>query len=341
MQKMLSNLFQCSTACQSGQDAIIGDMKIAPFAAFFLLLTACLPIPALTPTVSPTPLPPVTLRPYASPAPASTPTSAPQEATPLPSPTPTPFIYSVDSGDTLLEIAARYGLTLEDILNANPGVDPNFLTVGMTLTIPLTPGDGDGAPPQALALPLELGSPQCFPLPDGARWCAVEVTNPGEQPVSAVVLAWVSAPGAEAVTAALPFDVLPPHTTLPLAVTLPPAAEGSLPQVTLRSALPWPGAETSWPRPAVPESILPALPAGQVRLTGSLPPAEEVETPAEGAVLAAGYDARGRITALRQALVPLDAAAPAPWKLVLASLGDPIVEVRVWVANRPTAVSEP
>ncbi len=316
-------------------------MKIAPFAAFFLLLAACRPLPAPAPTVSPPPLPPVTLRPYASPTPLPTAVTAPREATPLPSPTPTPFLYTVGSGDTLLEIAARYGLSLETILSANPGVDPNFLTVGMTLTIPLTPGEGSGAPPQMPALPLELAPPRCFPLPDGARWCAVEVTNPGEQPVSAVVLAWVSAPGAEAVTAALPFDVLPPRTTLPLAVTLSPAADGSLPQAVLRSALPWPGTEASWPRPAAPESIFPALPAGQVNLTGSLPPAEGGETPAEGVVLAVGYDAQGHITALRQTLVPLDAVSPAPWELTLTSLNGPIAEVQVWAAKRSNAAPLP
>ncbi len=341
MEEMVGNLLQCSTAWQSGQDAIIGGMKIVPLAAFFLLLAACRPLPAPAPAASPTFLPPVTLRAYASATPGPTSVPARQEATPLPSPTPTPFLHTVASGDTLLGIAARYGLTLEDILNANPGIDPNFLSVGMTLTIPLTPAEENGTPPQAVLFPLELSPPACFPLPDEARWCAVEVTNPGETPVSAVSLGWMPAPDGEALTTALPFDVLPPHTTLPVGVTLPAGKDAALPQVTLLSALPWSGPETTWPRPVVPERIAPSLSAVQVHLTGSIAPQEGRETPAEGVILAAGYDAQGHIAALRQSLVPLDGDSPAAWELTLTSLHGPLAEIRVWAAYRPVPAAAP
>ncbi len=337
MQEMMSDLPQCSTAWQSGQDAIIGGMKTASFAVFFLFLAACRPLPAPAPALSPTPLPAVTLRPYASAT--SAPTSAPtrQEATSLPAPTSTPFLHTVASGDTLLGIAARYGLTLEDVLSANPGIDPNFLSVGMTLTIPLTPADENETPPQAVLFPLELSPPACFPLPDETRWCVVEVTNPGEVPVSAVSLAWRLAPGVEMLTTALPFDVLPPHTTLPVAATLPAARDAAFPQVALRSVLPWSGTEASWPRLSTPESIAPPLPAGQVHLSGSLPPAGDADTTSEGVVLAVGYDAQGRIAALRQSLVPLEGASSAAWELTLTSLRNPLSEVLVWVAYRAAA----
>jgi uncharacterized protein YkwD len=44
--------------------------------------------------------------------------------------------YSVRADDTLWEIAANYGLSLNDLLTANPGVDPRRLMVGQVLLVP-------------------------------------------------------------------------------------------------------------------------------------------------------------------------------------------------------------
>ncbi len=313
-------------------------MRIAPLLAFVLLVSACRPAPPAATPLPPSPLPPVTLRAYASPTPAASPSPSAHRATPLPSPTPTPFLYTVVADDTLLGIAARYGLSLEELLSANPGTDPNFLSIGLTLTIPLAPEE-DAPAPQAVLLPLELSPPQCFPLPDGASWCALEVSNPHEQPVSAVSLAWTISPEDEPLLTALPFDILPPHTALPIGVTLPSGA--SLPQVALHSALPWQGDEALWPRRAAPEAVKPPLPSTWSLLEGLIPPPEGDETPQTGVVLAAGYDAQGGIVALRQAVLPLDGRSPTAWKLTLASPGSPMVEIRLWIGYRPDATAAP
>ncbi len=44
--------------------------------------------------------------------------------------------YFVQAGDTLGTIADKYGLTLEDLIQANPLADPNLLSVGQVLQIP-------------------------------------------------------------------------------------------------------------------------------------------------------------------------------------------------------------
>ncbi|AQS58321.1 BsuPI-related putative proteinase inhibitor [Desulforamulus ferrireducens] len=50
-------------------------------------------------------------------------------------------IYVVRSGDTLAAIAARYGLTLEQLLELNPQItDPNIILVGQEVTVPDQPG---------------------------------------------------------------------------------------------------------------------------------------------------------------------------------------------------------
>lgn len=44
--------------------------------------------------------------------------------------------YTVQSGDTLFDIALRFGVTLEALLAANPGLEANALAVGQSLIIP-------------------------------------------------------------------------------------------------------------------------------------------------------------------------------------------------------------
>lgn len=49
---------------------------------------------------------------------------------------PTGPVYVVQSGDTFYSIAIQFGVTIDDIVRANPEVDPNFLTVGTEVVIP-------------------------------------------------------------------------------------------------------------------------------------------------------------------------------------------------------------
>ncbi len=50
--------------------------------------------------------------------------------------TPTLPVYIVESGDTFYSIALKFGLTVDDITQANPQVDPNLLSVGAEVAIP-------------------------------------------------------------------------------------------------------------------------------------------------------------------------------------------------------------
>ena len=53
-----------------------------------------------------------------------------------------PQSYTIQSGDTLSAIAAQYGVSVQDIMNANPSItDPNVIYAGNTITIP-TMGTG-------------------------------------------------------------------------------------------------------------------------------------------------------------------------------------------------------
>jgi LysM repeat protein len=53
-----------------------------------------------------------------------------------PSPAATLIVYKVKKGDTLSQIAERFGTTVDKILEANPTIDINNLSVGTKLKIP-------------------------------------------------------------------------------------------------------------------------------------------------------------------------------------------------------------
>lgn len=51
--------------------------------------------------------------------------------------------YTVQSGDTLSEIARDYGTTVDSLASANNISNPNYIVIGQTLTIPGTNGESD------------------------------------------------------------------------------------------------------------------------------------------------------------------------------------------------------
>ncbi|MGQ9513059.1 LysM peptidoglycan-binding domain-containing protein [Thermodesulfitimonas sp.] len=59
----------------------------------------------------------------------------------FPAPPVTLVQHTVTPGDTFYNLAERYGTTVEAIMAANPGVDPDHLQVGQVVNIPVTPGD--------------------------------------------------------------------------------------------------------------------------------------------------------------------------------------------------------
>ncbi|MGO9180411.1 MAG: LysM peptidoglycan-binding domain-containing protein [Candidatus Limnocylindrales bacterium] len=95
--------------------------------------------------------------------PLATPASAPSVApsvsiAPTPPPLPTPFVYTVVEGDTLSGIATRYGLTVPELMKANPQIkNENKLGIGDRLTIPVSGASSGGSgvtpAPSGLAAP--------------------------------------------------------------------------------------------------------------------------------------------------------------------------------------------
>ena len=107
---------------------LFGALVIAAVALFFL--------PALFGVGGPD-------APGASPSPSASiaaPTATPE---PTPEPAPTPQTYTIKQGDTLSKIARSFGLTLDQLLEANAEtiVDANKIAVGDVIIIPIAPPD--------------------------------------------------------------------------------------------------------------------------------------------------------------------------------------------------------
>ncbi len=197
---------------------------IAPI-LLLVVLTACSsPTP---PPSQPTATLPGVLTPYwtatfepTRPAPAL-PTIIP--VTPLP--TPTPFTYIITEKDTMLGIAIRYGISLKDLQAANPGMDPNFLTVGKPMVIPLNGMTPAGAA-TATPIPLQAQPPECYPTAEGGAWCLLVVTN--DQSMALEDLSgWIAIYSQEGqmITsqgAIAPLNLVLPGETMPLAAYFPP-----------------------------------------------------------------------------------------------------------------------
>ncbi len=59
----------------------------------------------------------------------------PRVTVPLP-PCPNGFYYTIKAGDTLYNLSQKFNVPLQEIINANPGIDPNRLQIGQVICIP-------------------------------------------------------------------------------------------------------------------------------------------------------------------------------------------------------------
>ncbi|OGO10801.1 MAG: hypothetical protein A2Y53_08800 [Chloroflexi bacterium RBG_16_47_49] len=188
------------------------------FTTLGFLLSSCAQATLLaTPTLAPT----GALTPYhtLTPSPIS-PTATLMVVIPVtPAPTATPFLHTIGKDETMLGIAYLYGIALEDLQAANPGVDPHFLSVGKQLVIPIS-GEIPETLPTPTAIPLHSEQPQCYRTGDGGAWCIVEVRNETENSVENLS-AWIGLFTSQGKNIAnqvafAPLNLLLPGSTIPL-----------------------------------------------------------------------------------------------------------------------------
>jgi LysM repeat protein len=67
-------------------------------------------------------------------------------------------MHTVRAGDTLYMLARQYKITLDELMRANPNLDPYNLRIGMQLCIPTTGNEGTSG-----------GSQQSRPMQEDVR----------------------------------------------------------------------------------------------------------------------------------------------------------------------------
>lgn len=314
----------------------------AALVSFLLLLTSCTPeriastsFPStLIPFLTSTPIPPSPTGPF------QTPEGVVAAETPLP--TPTPFAYTIEQDDTISSIALEFGVSIDDLIAANPEISPNAMSVGQVINIPSNPQNPSG---EATPTPASLTIQQieCYPTADQGMWCLVLVRNEFSdflENVSAqVTLVDSNNATIASQTALLPLNILPPNTSLPLTVFfLPNTPPDAKPQVQVLTAIRLlPGDERYLP--ATISNTLVQVNAdgrsarvnGQVLLPGNAPAASQIW------VIGTAYDQIGRVVGVRrwESDAGLSAAESLPFEFIISSFGGRIERVEFAVEARP------
>lgn len=161
------------------------------------------PAPPVIATVEITSTPVIIIPPSATPPP--TPTQAP-----LPGTSNAPGTYTVKWGDWLNKIAAENNVTVQAILAANPGLNPNLIYPGQTINIP---APGGASPSASSSVSPPPSNPSTYTVQRGewiyaiARRFGVSVpallaANPGVNPNFLVPGQVLNIPGAGTTSAA-------------------------------------------------------------------------------------------------------------------------------------------
>jgi LysM repeat protein len=167
------------------------------------------------------------LTPYGStPTPSLQTNPADATATPLPTPSPAPQYHTVQAGETMSSIALLYGLNMNDVVLANPDIDPNAMVVGMQVLIPPKTVSAEAASYSSTPAPVNLTAPECYKERSGGLWCFMVARNDNDSAVENVLveitLGDANASQLTAQIAAAPLNMIPSKSQLPLSAYFPP-----------------------------------------------------------------------------------------------------------------------
>lgn len=311
------------------------------------------PTKTVVPTNAPTLQPSPTLTPSltATESPTLTPTATS-------TPTPAPVTWTVGKGDELMAIAFFYGITLDELLAANPSVTPNWMSVGTVLQIPVTPTplptNTPTATPTNTPEPLpsqtalsgaavELqGEPACYPDPLGELNCLALIHNQGEETLENPAVSFrltSKEDGSESeMVVFAPLNLLPAGSSLPVLASFPaPVPEGYDLQVQIDSWLPMMPDDDRYAQTEIVDS--------QIRISenyslayveGKINVETENREIASLWLLAIAFDEAGNPVGFRrwEAALPLTNTQNIAFKTIIYSLGPDIDKVELMAEAR-------
>jgi LysM repeat protein len=265
------------------------------------------------------------------------------EPTSPPLPTATPFVYTVVANDTMLGIASRFGVTLEELMAVNPGVDPNFIFEGVELVIPGGEGGTLVSQPAVTPIPVTETDLFCYETLVREVWCFWLVQNDQQnalENLSATVTLYDLQGGQVSVATAVgPLNVLLPGERMPLVAYFPPqTVSWRIPDVKLLTSLPVTFEDGRYlltdivgGEVVIAENGLSAQVSGEVKLV------DEAQQSSLLWVLAVAYDEEGRVVGVRrwESDKGIEAGKKRSYAFKVYSLGPEIDHVEVIAEARP------
>ncbi len=304
-----------------------------------ILLTACAPQPT-----EQTPASPGTLLPFLTRTPSATP-EQPEGLvvsfeTPLPSPT--PFVYEVQAGDTLSGIAFKFGVSLDELIAANPGISPNSMSIGTKLNVPSNPANPTGAS-TSTPVPAPVKQIECYPTADQGMWCFVLIYNDTPDVIENLS-AQVTLLDAEGKTLAsapalLPLNILPPGDSLPLMVFFPPVISADArPQAQLLASISLEPGDARYLPATLHNTLVEVEGSGRnAQVSGIVRLPEDTAPAGLVWVAAVAYDVSGRVVGVRRwestTGIPPDGSLQ--FSFEVSSLGGEIAWVEFVVEAKP------
>lgn len=327
---------------------LINNFPIRRVISIFCLSAACA-VAACTqpidlPSETPSPTVTVSLVEYETSTPQPTATKTIPRVTPsaVILPTPTPFLHTIVRDDTLLGLALQYGVDVDDLLTANPGIDPGFLTIGMTVTIP-TGEEGIPVLPSFEPLGVEIADPVCYRVGIEGVWCLTTVANNAISPVENLIAIFslIDAHGETLADreSSLLLNLLFPGTNQLLAVYFEGQFPDSItPVVTFVTGFPAENVAERYAQVTIKESQFVVASDGMsAEVSGQVEIVSENQVANHLRIVAAAYGPDGQPVGLRawDSVESLTASETLTFQFSVYSLGEVITFVELYAEGRP------
>jgi murein DD-endopeptidase MepM/ murein hydrolase activator NlpD len=255
-------------------------------------------------------------------------------------PTPTTYTYTVALGDTFSSIASHTGVALQALMDANPGISPTALKVGMVLVIPT----GNSVPGLATPTParLPVSQARCWPELTGGMWCFALVHNEYNETLEDISAQFtlLDADGQQlANQVAFGYlDILPSGAAFPLALhftTSLPAGGGVRVQVLTAIRL-LPG-DVRYLPVSLNNTLIGLDASGRLADVSGLVVLSGSDSANTLWILATAFDSSGEVVGVRRWESPskVEPSSPVSFDFQVSSVGPPIDHVNFLAEAKP------
>jgi len=247
----------------------------------------------------------------------------------------------VGQGETFSGIALKFGVSVDELIAVNPDVSPNTMSVGTVLKIPSNPDNPSGEPTPTPA-PFTVQQIECYPTTDKGMWCFAlahnDVSDFMENVSAQVTLVDSSETFIASQTAFLPLNILPPNTSLPLAVFFPSDIPvDAKPQVQILTAIRLLPNDTRYLSATITNTLVEINADGHfAQITGQVLLPAESKAATQVWVAAVAYDENGLVVGVKRweggGIQP---GGSLGFDMSVASLGGEMTRVEFAVEARP------